>query len=86
MKKIHKYPIAIGISLIQMPAGAKILTVHEQHGSICIWAEINTERKLVDVTFRVHGTGHEIIEVENSKYIGTVFMDNGYKVWHVYKG
>jgi len=85
MKTIHEYPLSPGFNSVILPAGAKILTVHEQHGGINVWAEIDTDRELTSIIFNVYGTGHEI-NVENSKYIGTIFMDNGYKVWHVYKG
>jgi len=85
MKTIRKYPLFPGFNSVMLPAGAKILTVHEQHGDIKVWAGIDTDRELTSVIFNVYDTEREI-NVENSKYIGTVFMDNGYKVWHVYKG
>lgn len=56
----------------------KILTVAEQNGSLCIWAE---NEPMTRQWFTVEGTGHPI--PEGAKYVGTAHMHP--LVWHVYR-
>ncbi len=85
MVRIFKYPIALeDEQLVKMPHNAKILSVQEQKGKICLWAMIagglpsTCERKIF-----IYGTGHEIKYPERKAYIGTV--QQGPLVWHVFE-
>ena len=88
MKQVWKYCIDPNNLTHIMPKGAKILCVDEQMGNICIWVEVNPshphqERRI----FEVFGTGHPIIEDMGTsrEYIGSVKMDGGQLVFHVYE-
>lgn len=78
MKTIYKY----GLGEVQLPKGAKILTVSHQNGNFVMWAEVDTERVPEHRTFVVFGTGWEMPDVKMS-YVGTIF--EGAFVWHVYE-
>ena len=69
---------------IEMPDRAQFLTVMEQGGNLCLWAQINQTEKLVTRRFAVFGTGHEM---PNSvfDYLGTVMFAGGSLVLHVYE-
>lgn len=89
MKTIWKYELDPKSLKIKMPKNAKILSVGEQYGNICLWAEVDPtpvlEKK--DRIFEVFGTGHKIYEdmgVER-KFIGTVKFENGALMFHVYE-
>ena len=89
MITIYKYQIEIDsiAAKVQMPKDAKILTVQNHRGLIYIWAEVDTENEEETVTFEVFGTGHPIhtdIGIDR-EYIGTVQIDFGNLVMHVYK-
>lgn len=88
-RSIWKYPLAVvDHQTIDMPTGARVLSVHEQHGQLCMWAEVNanpdgpTETRHV----RIKGTGHPIEQGEmiGFKFLGTVLVAGGSLVWHVY--
>lgn len=100
MKTIHKFRVhgilGDGNDPIRMPKGARILTVHEQGGNVCAWAEVDTEAPSVGRMLAIVGTGwkghlHEALErarggrgvaLSGGVYVGTAFMPDGL-VWHV---
>jgi len=86
---IFKYRLASnsgsGIQLVSMPDDATILSVHEQHSCLCLWAQCDPKREkrkrrirvcLTDVSFKNHHP--------NSRFIGTVLLDDGIYVVHVF--
>lgn len=86
MKTIFKYEIDNNNLSVEMHQNAKILTVQEQRGKICIWAEIDTSKDFELRHFVLMGTGHSFHNIpENIKYIGTVQLHNGDLVIHVYE-
>ena len=87
MKTIWKYTLTPSSQKVQMPIEAKLLYVSEQHGEICIWAEVEDNLPTEERTFEVYGTGHSILEEAfiSRKYIGTAKMDNGTYIFHVYE-
>jgi len=81
---IWKYQIAISdVQTIEMPAGAKILSLQTQDGTPCIWALCNEEASKELRTFTMYGTGH-IIHKDPGTFIGTFQMDGGELVFHVF--
>ena len=61
MKTIHKFQFLVSDFLgIAMPEGSEILHINLQRASPCLWALVDTAKPMVQRTFRVFGTGHEI--------------------------
>lgn len=86
MKVIWKYELAItNRQLVFMPAGAEILSVANQSGTLCLWAMVNPSMEPENRCIEVVGTGNSVPEdVEvSSKYIGTALVDPF--VWHVFE-
>lgn len=82
---IHKYPIQIKDKFnIEMPIGAKILTVQVQGNVPCIWALVDTEQHLEIRYFILVGTGQPLDEFYGN-YIGTIQQEHGYFVWHIFE-
>ncbi len=85
--KVYKYPLElIPEQNIQIPFGSKILTVQTQYEDariVCLWALVDPERKPVERTIIIRGTGHEL--KEEVKYIGTVQHAEGTLVWHIFE-
>lgn len=87
MKKIWKYelPTVAGSTSIEMPFGANILTVQEQHNKPCLWIEADTSAGMRAKYFTLVETGKVKDPEYGYKYIGTVQLDGGSYVLHVYE-
>ena len=86
MKTIYEYPIPIGDNfLIEMPIGAKILTVQTQNDVPQLWASVDTEQFFETRYFSLFGTGHRISDDFNGVYIGTFQIDGGQFVFHLFE-
>jgi len=83
-KVIYKYPLAItDRQTIKIPAGASILSVGNQRGTLCMWAAADPSNPLKDLEVEIHGTGNPIEGVPMEKqFIGTVITEPF--VWHVF--
>ena len=83
---VYKYPINEFSDYIgmEMPQGAKILTVQMQYDVPCIWALVDPDMPLEQRVFRLAGTGHPIYEsLINLDYIGTFQMSRGDLIFHL---
>jgi hypothetical protein len=84
MKRIYKYPLEItGVQPVDMPAGAKLLSVANQNGTLCLWAMVDTDAPNDRRVIVICGTGHAMDDA-GLIFIGTVLM--GPLVWHVFEG
>lgn len=84
---IWKFPLKTRSSqTIKMPHGAHALSVGVQtidgEETICLWAIIDSNAPEEDVTFVIHGTGHEVSD-RIIEHVGTVQI-RGF-VWHVFQ-
>lgn len=68
---------------VQMPQGAKVLSVGMQGLKLCIWAIVDTDVPNEGRLFSVYGTGFKI-SPQNLQFVGTTFMGN--YVWHLFEG
>lgn len=83
MRTIYKYRINPQ-GEVQLPFGAKILTIQTQRNEAFIWAEV-TDNSPETVKFSVFGTGHIIPDAYDGEYIGTFQLGSGALVFHAYK-
>ena len=84
MKTIWKYSLTPGNTKFCVPAGGIIRHVDEQFGNICLWIEVNTDSAEELRSFAVYATGQKNSE-ENIKYLGSVKLEGGALVYHVYE-
>lgn len=86
-RRVYKYELPIDDHVIvEMPTGAKILSVHEQHGSVQIWALVDpSEARTQKRAFRIAGTGHPIEYTDQFAFIGSVHLNYGALVFHVFE-
>lgn len=86
MNRIFKYELQPKvIQEIDIHADAMILHVHEQFGAMCLWAAVNPDAPVVKKKFAVIPTGRVDIELAEMDYIGTVHMQGGSLVFHVFQ-
>ena len=86
-KMIYKYLIGIGEASVQMPKGAKPLLMVHQHGSIYLWAVVDTDEPLQTWRrFRYYATGESFIQTAEHVYINTFFIGESHEfVWHAFE-
>jgi hypothetical protein len=70
-----------------MQKGAEIIHIAEQYGDICMWAIVDTDAEQEKRCFNIVETGHEIYNDMgiNRKYIGSVHLDGGSFVFHIFE-
>lgn len=71
----------------RLPVGAEILNVDEQHGQICVWFSAPIGDSARDTfCFAAVPTGGEIPAAVGlkSRHLGTVLLDQGAFVWHIF--
>lgn len=75
---IYKYKIyKHGVNEIEMPIGAKVLSVHEQFGGLVLWALINDKQHTISRFFINVFTGEEFESKAELTYIDTTQMKSG---------
>lgn len=85
MTSIYKYKLSQNQETqVDLPKGAKPLKVDVQHGSIFLWAIVDTDAEEETRTFEVFGTGHFMKPAERN-YINTFFVDGGTYVFHAFE-
>ena len=86
-RRVYKYELPVDDHVIvEMPTGAKILHVHEQHEKVYLWALIDpTEVRTQKRAFRIAGTGHPIEYTDQFAFIGSVHLREGMFVFHVFE-
>ena len=85
--KIFKYKIElIGKQEIELPYGARILSVINQQGNIVLYALIDPELPVIHThEIRIIGTGNEVtFETSDYTFLGTVSIIRGELIWHVF--
>ena len=83
MNKVFKYPVPVNdYFFLDIPRGAKILTVQVQNGEPQIWALVNPENPIKTRNFCLAGTGDSINE-RNLIHIGTFQIRS--LVWHLFE-
>ena len=87
MLRVYKYTIPVEDHFsLDLPAGAKILTVQVQYQEPQIWALVDSGQSNVRRDFRMAGTGHDIKEDNDSlTYIGTFQLSGGSFIGHLFE-
>lgn len=84
MQAVYKYVMGNEVATIELPIGAKIIHLAEQHGQTCMWVQVDTEAEKEKRYFVLYGTGHPMLNAEHT-FIGTMLTAGGNLVWHVFE-
>jgi hypothetical protein len=85
MNAIWKYSLEdAGRQQIEMPEGARIISVQVQHGIPCLWAIVDPGKPAVRRTFHIIGTGNPF-NAAPLAYVGSFQLLNGKFVGHVFE-
>jgi len=85
---IWKYELENRETEIEMPYGAQVIHVDNQYGKLCLWAIVNPskqEQRMETRVFWVVHTGKTIDMPTMKEHIGTVLMQDGTYVAHVFE-
>ena len=83
--RVYKYEVPVSdYFTIEMPVGARILSIQTQFKRTCIWALVDPNAEKQKRNFRLCGTGH-IMDDSILAFIGTCQIDNGQLVFHVFE-
>lgn len=83
MSKILKYKVAIQSEIIlAIPGLKKNLSFQIQDGLPTLWVEVFDHSPISEQLYRVFGTGHQLPELHEFEYVGTIQHET--YVWHLY--
>lgn len=86
MSRVLKHPLQ-PIMRLELPVGAKLRHVAEQHGGPTLWVEHPTQTKIHHETeiwlIEVYGTGMEIPDPGGLEFLGSTV--GPVHVWHVFR-
>jgi hypothetical protein len=86
MQTIWKYTLEPGQNnTLELPASAEVLSVQNQNEKICMWVKLETDYPKVQRMFAVLGTGWEVESNHDLLFIGTVQLNHGIYVFHVFE-
>ena len=69
---------------VEIPEGAILLSVAQQHGRLVLWARVNPTAPLVVRHVYVVGTGNPVPS-DAGPFIGTAVCDGGAWVFHAFE-
>jgi hypothetical protein len=87
---IFKYQLELtDAQMVALPKGAIVRHVARQGEGrgerLCLWCEVDPDAPAEWRTFAVRGTGHPFDVRPGDAYLGTVHLDSGRLVFHVYE-
>jgi hypothetical protein len=84
MMTIYKYPVSAGRFSVEMPKGARVLSVAMQHGDMQMWALVDPRSPKERRQFAVFATGVEIFDDYVGHFVGTFLLYGGTLVFHLF--
>ena len=85
MRTIWKFPVELKDTfVVQVPAGATVLSVQMQQGRAMLWMLVNPEAPRSEAIFAVHGTGHPVPD-DGRRFLGTFQVPEHHLVFHVFE-
>jgi len=83
---IYKYEILpVDEFVLDLPLGAKLLSVAEQNNKMVLYAMVIPELRLKPLKIRVIGTGNPMPDgMSEFEFLGTVKLHNGKLMFHIF--
>jgi hypothetical protein len=83
MKKVFKFTFEKRTETFQFPRDARIVSVAEQGGKVCLWVLGTWGGDLMTRVFECYGTGHEVLDLRI--FVGTAHLPAHGLVIHVFE-
>lgn len=85
MKTIWKFELcSADWQTVEMPAGARILSLQTQRGALCLWAVVDPSMTPEVRRFATYYTGDPLPD-DPGDFVGTFQLDGGSLVFHVFE-
>lgn len=84
MAAIWRFTLNLTRNTLEIPKGAKAISVNARYGKICLWMEVDKTQPLEKREFIVVKTGQDLPDDEK-QFIGTVLVDSAATGLHVYE-
>lgn len=84
MHTIHKYRLPLS-GEVEMPAGARVLSVGAEQDEPCLWALVDTEAPMARRSFAAIGTGRDARMTKFGEYLGVYHLSSERGVYHVFE-
>ena len=82
---IWKFPARPDMFVLEMPSGARILSIDAQNGKPFLWALVDPDAPKVQRRFLTAGTGHPLHDsVSGAAFVGTFQLHGGALVFHLF--
>lgn len=81
---IWKFPISLAAKEIQVPEGSQFLSVQVQNNQIVAWFAVHETWPKTAYAINVVATGQQEDTFHRSQFLGTVQLDNGALVFHIF--
>ena len=85
MNTIYKYQLEPGLTELDLPQGAHVLTAQAQNGNICLWVRVDTDKPSEPRNFKIFGTGWGLPNDPRAIYVSTVQLEGEALVFHVFE-
>lgn len=89
MQTVWKFVLTlVDRPVVEMPAGAQVLSVAVQGDQVCLWARVDPDEPKELRHFRCLGTGHAFSEADQDtlgRFVGTVLLMDGGLVFHLFE-
>lgn len=82
--RVWKFRLPNMDNLVEMPCGARVLSIAEQFGRPALWALVDPDAPLEAKRFVCCMTG-EPVDHHAARFVGTALMDGGAFVLHVFE-
>lgn len=84
--QIFRYPLIVADEqAVSLPAGAKVLSARWWKDSFCLWAMVDPKAPMEKRRIRIAGTGHELGDVTNLRFVDTILLEDKGLVFHVHE-
>ena len=81
---IWKFNLDVGVNALMVPKGAVTLSADTQQGKLCVWVLCDPQAPKVTRAYYAEMTGFEAERVAGTRFIGTVLLEEGAFVLHVF--
>lgn len=75
----------IARQVVEVPDAAKVLCAEIQYEKLCLWFLCDPELEKTQRVFRIVGTGHEISDELQLKYISSFMLAHDALIFHVFE-
>lgn len=83
--EVWKYDLGANPIELEIPSGGKVLHFQNQGERLCIWVQVDPSKPKCKRRFEVIGTGYQMQNPEKLAHRGTLLLESGRLVVHLFE-